>query len=152
MPSQGKASVLVLAENTADSDELLEALKERAAERPVVFTLVVPSEPDAAGVPDAAVADLEMPDVETPSELEEQVEEAAERLRAAGLEVEGRVGDADAVAAVEDAVNFGHYDDIIVSTPQRHVSKWLKVDLARRIEGMTELPVKYVAAEKSDEF
>jgi hypothetical protein len=146
------ASVLVLAENTANSDGLLSALKDRAAEGPVEFVLLVPGEPDVPAVPDSAVADLEMPDVETPQQLEDQVKEAVDRLRDEGLTVEGRVGDADAVAAVEDAVNFGDFQEIIVATPPRHVSRLLKVDTARRIEGMTDLPVKHVGADKSDEF
>lgn len=147
-----QASVLVLAEGTADSDELLEALRSRAAGGRVHFTLVVPGDPDVPALPDAAVADLELPDTEAPEELTEQVEEAVARLRDAGLEVEGRVGDADPVAAAADAVNFGEFDDIIVSTPPRHISRWLKADLAHRIEGETHLPVEYVAAEQSDEF
>jgi len=151
MPNE-KARVLVLAENTAQSDELLETLKERAAEGPAEFVLVIPGKPDVPAVPDAAVADLETPDVERPPELEEQIEEAVERLRSEGLEAEGRVGDADAVAAVEDATNFEEFHEIIVSTPPRRLTRLLKVDTARRIEGMTELPIKYVSAEKSDEF
>ena len=147
-----KESVLVIAEDTATSDGLLEALKERAAQGPVEFTLVVPGQPDVPAVPDAAVADLEMPDVETPSELEREVEEAVERLREAGLEVEGRVGDASPVAAAEDAVNFGDFHDIIVATPPRHLTKWLKLDVAHRLQGMTDLPVRLVEAEKADEF
>ena len=149
-----RAHVLVLAEKTADSDGLLEALRERAAAGPVEFTLVVPAEPDTSGAPDAAVADLEMPDASaSSSELEEELSAAVERLRSAGLDVsEGRVGDADPVAAVADAVNFGDFDDIIVSTPPTHLTRWLKLDVAHRIEGMTDLPIKHVTAEKSDTF
>jgi hypothetical protein len=147
-----KARVLVLAENTAASDGLRDALKDRATEGTVEFVLLVPGEPDVLAVPDAAVADLEMPDVETSPQLEEQVKEAVDRLREEGLTIEGRVGDADAVAAVQDAVNFGDFQEIIVSTPPRHLSRLLKIDTARRIEGMTDLPVTHVAAEKSDEF
>ena len=150
--SPEKASVLVLAENTANSEGLLAALKDRAAEGPVEFFLVVPGEPDVPAVPDSAVADLEMPDVEIPQQLEDQVKEAVDRLQEEGLNVEGKVGDADAVAAVEDAVNFGDFQEIIVATPSRHLSRLLRMDTARRIAGMTDLPVKHVGAEKSDEF
>lgn len=150
--SSEKASVLVLAEKTASSEDLLAALKDRAAEGPVEFLLVVPGEPDVPAVPDSAVADLEMPDVEIPQQLEDQVKQAVERLQQQGLNVEGRVGDADAVAAVQDAVNFADFQEIIVVTPPRHLSRLLRIDTARRIEGMTELPVKHIGAEKSDAF
>ena len=147
-----KSHVLVLAEHTGTSERLLEALKERAAQGPVRFMVVIPGEPHVRAVPDAAVADLEMPDVETPPQLEQELQEVLERLRAAGLEADGRVGDADAVAAVADSVNFEEFDQIIVSTPPKHLSKWLKIDLAHRIEGMTDLPVVSVPAEPADEF
>ena len=147
-----KTRLLVLAEHTATSERLLEVLRQRAAEGPVEYLLVIPGEPHVPGVPDAAVADLEMPDVETPPDLERELEESLEHLRAAGLEVEGQVGDADAVAAVADAVNFGDFDGVIVSTPAKHLSRWLKIDVAHRIEGMTDLPVEHVPAEPSDEY
>jgi len=56
------------------------------------------------------------------------------------------VGDPDAVAAVEDAVNFKDFDEIIVSTLPKHVSKWLKVDLPRRVERASGKPVTHVEA------
>jgi nucleoside-diphosphate-sugar epimerase len=70
-----------------------------------------------------------------------------ERLRAEGLEVDdGKVGDPDPVAAVEDAVNFKEFDEIIVSTLPKHLSKWLRLDLPHRVEHATGKPVTHVTA------
>ena len=147
-----KSRVLVLAEHTATSEPLLEALKRRTEQGPVEFLVVIPGEPNVPGVPDAAVADLEMPDVETPPDLERELEQALAHLRGAGLEVEGQIGDADAVAAVADAVNFADFDAVIVATPAKRLGRWLKIDVAHRIEGVTDLPVEHVPAEPSDEY
>ena len=133
-----KADVLVVANRTAGSPELLEALKERAARGPAKFHLLVPSTPHgvtwAASDPPACMSAA-------------HVRTAVERLRSEGLEVDdGKVGDPDPVAAVEDAVNFKEFDEIIVSTLPKHLSKWLKVDLPHRVERVTGKPVTHVTA------
>ena len=130
--------VLVVANRTAESDELLAAMKRRAEAGPVTFTLLVPATPH--GVAWAADMHSGSPDAEA------HMQGAVERLRAAGLDVEGKVGDPDPVAAVEDEVNFTQYDDAIVSTLPTHLSKWLKVDLPRRVERKTGLKVTHVIA------
>lgn len=133
----GKARVLVVANRTAESPELLEALRRRAAEGPVAFTLLVPATPHGV----AWAVDMHSGG----EEAEDHMQHAVEGLRAAGLEViEGKVGDPDPVAAVEDAVNFADYDEIVVSTLPARVSKWLKLDLPHRVERVTGLPVTHV--------
>jgi hypothetical protein len=83
-------------------------------------------------------------------EAEAHVRAAVERLRDEGLEVDdGKVGDPDPVAAVEDAVNFREFDEIIVSTLPRHISKWLKLDLPHRVERATGKPVTHVEASET---
>lgn len=130
--------VLVVANRTAESEELLEALKQRAADGPVEFTLLVPATPHGV----AWAADMHSGS----DDAEEHMTRAVERLRAAGLDVRGKVGDPDPVAAVEDEVNFTKYDDAIVSTLPTHLSKWLKVDLPRRVERKSGLKVTHVIA------
>jgi hypothetical protein len=43
-------------------------------------------------------------------------------------------------------VNFKEFDEIIVSTLPKHVSKWLKLDLPHRVERATGKPVTHVVA------
>jgi hypothetical protein len=138
-----RADVLVVANRTAGSPELLEALKERAARGPAKFHLLVPSTPHGV----SWVADMHSGS----SEAEEHVRAAVEQLRAAGLDVDdGKVGDPDPIAAVEDAVNFKEFDEIIVSTLPRHLSKWLRVDLPHRVEHATGKPVTHVTATETE--
>ncbi len=130
--------LIVAADRTAASDELLEAVRAHAEERGGSYTLVVPATPDGM----ARFAELD-PDTETAERL---LTQALERLRGAGIEIEGRTGDAEPVAAAEDAANQTSYDEAIVSTSRHPLSDVTKMDVASRIEGGTGLPVTHVTA------
>ncbi len=136
------ANVLVVANRTAESPELIEALRERAERGDAVFTLLVPSTPHGV----AWAADMHSGG----GEAEQHMQNAVERLRSAGVEVkEGKVGDPDPIAAVQDEVNFATYDEVIVSTLPGGISKWLKLDLPHRVERVTGLPVTHVTAHEA---
>jgi hypothetical protein len=136
------AKILVVANRTAESVELLEALRERAAQGDAEFTLLVPSTPHGV----AWAADMHSGG----SEAEGHMENAVERMRSAGLDVSGgTVGDPDPIAAVQDAVNFADYDEIVVSTLPGGISKWLKLDLPHRVERVTGLPTTHVIAHEA---
>jgi hypothetical protein len=128
-----QTKVLVIANQTAGSDELLAALKDRAAAGPIAFTLLVPAGPtgrDQAGA---------------------RLDAAVERMRAAGLEVQGVLAhDSDPLGAVHEAWDPASYDDIVVSTLPTGVSKWLQVDLPHRIAKLTDAPVKHVVARQPE--
>jgi hypothetical protein len=133
------ANVLVVANRTAESPELLEALKRRAEQGDVRFSLLVPATPHGV----AWAADMHSGG----DEADQHMQAAVERMRAEGLNVEGgKVGDPDPVAAVQDEVNFTKYDEIVVSTLPGGISKWLKLDLPHRVERATGLPVTHVTA------
>ena len=135
-----EAQVLVVANLGQASAQLLEALRKRAAEGPARFNLVVPATPHVPGVPDAAAPGIAAGE----EDAEEYVEEALERLRSAGLEVEGNIGDAEPLASIQDAVNLGHFDEVIISGRSGRVSRRLKTDLASKARHATGLPVRYV--------
>jgi GABA permease len=135
------ARVLVVANQTAESEELLAALNARAQQSPVEFTVLVPATPHGAAWATNMFAD------KGHAEAEEHMNAMVERLRSTGLDVKGaRVGDPDALAAICDETNFNEYDELIVSTLPLHVSKWLKLDLPSKAKAATGLPVMHVAA------
>jgi hypothetical protein len=137
--AEEKASVLVVANQTAESDELLAALRARAAKGPAEFTVLIPATPH--GIKWAANMHA------GEEEAEEHRTAMVERLRSGGLDVkDATVGDPDPLAAVQDVCNFGDYDEVIVSTLPLHVSKWLKVDLPHKVGHATGLPVTHVEA------
>ncbi len=103
--SSTPARVLVVAHKTATSQPLLDAIRERAQQGSCVFTLLVPSV--AHGL--HRVVD---PEEQGGGEAAAVLASALPALRAAsGAPVEGLVGDADPVAAVQDAINLhGPFD------------------------------------------
>jgi hypothetical protein len=126
-----KFSVLVVANVTAASDELLEALKRRAERGACGFTLLVPATGGGKAGREAARTELD---------------KALERMRGAGLEVEGLVGDADPVIAVHDMWDPRRFDEIVISTLPTGASRWLAVDLPHRVEKFTGVQVEHVVA------
>ena len=120
-----KRSALVVADVTASSGELVDALKGRTAGESTTFTLVVP----ATGGRAAAV---------------ERLAEALDYLRDQGLEVEGSVGHPDPLVAVIEAWDPGRHDEVIVATLPADISMWLHAGLPHRIEKLTGAPVSHV--------
>jgi hypothetical protein len=59
--------------------------------------------------------------------------------------VEGNVGDPEPLMAIHDAINLGHFDEIIISTLPLGISRWLKLDLISKTHGLG-LPVTHVEA------
>jgi hypothetical protein len=137
-----KSRVLVVANRTAESPELLDALKRRAGEGVCAFTLVVPATPHGL----AWAADMHAGGDEAEGHRKAFIDE----LRAEGLDVtEAKVGDPDPLAAVQDECNLEDYDEVIVSTLPLHISKWLRIDLPRKAEAATGLPVTHVVASEA---
>jgi hypothetical protein len=128
------ARVLVVAHRTAATPRLLEEVRARTRRSPCAFTLLVPRpywDPDT----DEASATLEL---------------AIPLLdAAAGGHVEGIVGDSDPFAAVQQVVERGGFDEVIISTLPARVSRWLRRDLPHRVEALG-LPVTVVTAEQSE--
>ena len=52
---------------------------------------------------------------------------------AAGSEVTGDIGDTEPLAAIQDSLNLGHHDQIIVSTLPLGVSRSLRHDLVSKV-------------------
>ena len=134
--------MLVIANRTAESPELLDALRARSVQGPCEFTLLVPSTPHGL----AWAADMHAGGVEAEQHRLAFVKE----LREEGLNVgEAKVGDPDPLAAIQDECNFHEYDELIVSTLPLRMSKWLHVDLPRKAGAATGLPVTHVIGSES---
>jgi hypothetical protein len=119
-------SLLVVANVTAGSDELIDSLRDRAEQGACRFTLVMP----ASG-----------------AEARTRLDAALERMREAGLDnVEGRVGDPDPIVAVMDVWDPMKFDEIVVSTLPTGSSRWMGIDLPHRLEKLTSVPVRHVVS------
>jgi hypothetical protein len=124
------ARVLIVAHKTADSQNLIDAVAQRVAAGPSRFTLLVPTSPRGLH----RVTDPE----------DHGVAEAMGRLsaalpllsRAAGSEVVGMIGGHEPLAAVQDALNILGFDEVIVSMLPARVSRWLHLDLPRKVSAL----------------
>jgi hypothetical protein len=135
MEASSSARVLVVAHKTAATPALLAAVRRRAADGPAAFHLLVP-DPHPPGL---------HPDL---TEGEQVLALALPLLsEAAGAPVEGTVSPRhDPMDAIEETLHDADYDEIILSTLPRAVSRWLHLDLPRRVAHLG-LPVTTVVAQ-----
>ena len=134
------ARILVVANKTAATPSLLDAVRERAARGPCRFTLLVPNATHGLH----KVVD---PEDQSQSEAETVIELALPLLEeAAGSEVDAMIGVPEPLAAIQDAVNIHGFDEIIISTLPKRVSRWLRLDLPHKAAGLG-LPVTTVTAQ-----
>ena len=119
--------LLVVANRTVDSPELLDALRSRAESGPLHVTMLAPS----------TYAER--------TQAQRRLQSAAASLEAAGIQAEGMVGDADPIVAVQEAWNPGRYDEVIVCTLAAGASQWLQVDLQHRVAKLTDCQVRHVS-------
>ena len=141
MESSAPARVLVVAHKTAATPALLDAVRQRAAQGPAKFTLLVPNA--AHGL--HRVID---PEDVGKSEAEQVLALALPLLEeAAGSPVEGIIGDPSQMNVIQDAIKMHGFDEVIISTLPAKVSKWLRLYLPSKVAGMG-LPVTTVTAKE----
>jgi len=139
MPDIAPARVLLVANRTAATEGLAEAVRARVRRGPAVFHLVVPAHPHG-------LHKLVDPQDGDAGEAEHALAEALPLLSdAAGSEVTGHVGDAEPLMAISDAINAAPHDEIVISTLPRRISRWLHLDLVSKARGLG-LPVTHVEA------
>ena len=139
--------VLVVANQTVSSDELVAAVLVRNARGPCHFTVVVPATP-------LSNQELALRHSEHPGAVAYEsgpvaiarmrLAKAMDRLAEASISCSGDIGDPDPFKAVEIALHSHSFDDVIVSTLPRRVSRWLAQDLPHRIARHFDVPVTHV--------
>lgn len=132
---------LVLAHQTANSPELVAALKELAGrETGSTFTLVVPAAPLSYwGTWEENRAH---------AFAEEQAESAVRALELAGVPgVRTIIGNRYPMDALADELRDGPgYDELVICTLPAGVSRWLKLDLPHQAARRFGVPVTHVVA------
>jgi hypothetical protein len=130
MPSTAPTRVLITARRTADSPSLVAAVARRAAQGPSTFTLLVPAV--AHGL--HRVVD---PEDHGRAEAEARLAAALPILsEAAGAPVAGVIGSHEPLAAIQDALNLLGFDEVIVSMLPARLSRWLHLDLPRKVRAL----------------
>jgi flavin-binding protein dodecin len=146
---------LIVANRTVGSTALERAVSERVAAGGAEFHVLVPvvlgawsmgagMDPVSGYADSAGVADLHE---EADREAHARLDEVLARLERAGVVATGEVGSSDPLAAVEGVLQRGSFDEVIVATLPAPVSRWLRLDLPRRIERRSGLPVTHIEVE-----
>jgi len=141
LPSDRLAHVLVVAHKTAATPALLAAIRQRATCGPARFHLLVPNPAEHAELTDAERRQKHT-DAEHVLVLALPLIDAAAG-GAAGGSVSTRH---DPMDAIEETLQGGDFHEIILSTLPHSISRWLHVDLPRRVEHLG-VPVTIVTAE-----
>jgi hypothetical protein len=123
-------NVLVVANQTILSPELLDKIRARSKQGRASFLFVAPSS-DGVAQPEA----------------DRRLRRALSVLRVEGIDVHGQVVHPDPYTAAMDAVNDERIDEIIVSTLPSARSGWMRRDLIERLKTDTHLPVEHVESD-----
>ncbi len=145
----------VIANQTLQRAELADELRKRIEAGPSSFCLLVP-DTRAADYPGVAAAagvlqpsmTWWMTDYRGPATDEQASTQARQRLGqmladlgALGVPVEGDLGSAQPAETMEKVFTDHRFDEIIVATLPRPVSRWLRADLPHRAGRRFGLPV-----------
>jgi hypothetical protein len=133
-------AILVVANETLVSDELVAAVRRRSERGPIRVAVVAPVMPPREGY--VVYRDSRR------AAAGRRLERVLEALRAAGIPAHGGVFEDEPLAAVKDVLASEGIDEIIVSTHPETKSGWLRrnlVDEIRRAAG--ERPVEHVVSE-----
>jgi hypothetical protein len=129
---------LAVANRTASGDELLDALKAKAAKEPDkrerLFLVIVPREGGDGSATRRARTRLAL---------------VLRRLRDAGLTASGMTGDPDPYTAIMNVLQVFRVDDIVISTFAETKSGWLRADLIERVRNATGKDVEHVVQTES---
>ena len=147
---------LVVANQTLGGRELREEIRKRVAAGDSSFYVLVPDTRAAHyHVVPAAGGLVPMPSLATgyggPETDEEATEEARGRLSRmladlaeSGVRAEGHLGSPRPLEAIEEALRDHDFDEVIVATLPKRISRWLGSDVPHQVERRFGLPVTTV--------
>jgi GABA permease len=137
--------VLVMANQTVDSDELLDELRRIGADRAAKYYVVVPASPIATGVA-AKHGPLDVM-VATEEAARARLDYTLLTLRSENLDVDGALGDFRPLRALANAVDTFHPDQIVISTLPLEDSVWHRFEVVDRARAEhSDIPVSHVVA------
>lgn len=145
MESSSPAHILVVAHRTAATPALLDAIRARVARGPAWFHLLVPNPSPGDWHPVSAERRRKITEAEQVlARAVPLIEEAAHRPTDGSVSTRH-----DPMDAIEEVLHKGDFDEIILSTLPLGVSRWLHIDLPRRVAHLG-LPVTTVIAEERE--
>ncbi|HUL99815.1 MAG TPA: amino acid permease [Mycobacterium sp.] len=137
--------VLVLANQTVDSDELLNELRHIGTARDATYLVVVPESPIETGVA-ATHGPLDVWEA-TQRAAQDRLDNTLTTLRSENLDADGMLGDQRPLRALANAVDTFHPDQIIISTLPLEESVWHRFEVIDRARAeYPAIPITHVIA------
>jgi hypothetical protein len=128
--SVGESSVLLVAGTPDAAASLASAVRERRARRRARFTLLVPAV--AHGL--HRVVD---PEDQCCAEAERTISSLRPSLEAAaGEPIPAVIGSHEPLAAIEDALNLGNFDEIVLVARSGRLARGAHLDLASKVKAL----------------
>jgi len=118
---------LVVATKTVATPDLVNRLKERAADRPHRYTIVCPRAEDVSE-----------------AEIVRDLASTLAELYRADVDATGQPMSPDPFLAVKNAIEHYRIDEVLISTFAGEGSRWLEEDLIGRVREITEKQVEHI--------
>ncbi|HYX94457.1 MAG TPA: amino acid permease [Geodermatophilus sp.] len=145
IPTAKPHRVLVLANETADSVELLDELRRLGADSATSYYVVVPASPVETGAA-ATHGPLDVAEA-TQQAAEARLQYTLSALRSENLEADGALGDYRPLRALANGVETFHPDQIVIATLPPEYSVWHRFEVVDRARAeYSTLPVTHVVA------
>jgi GABA permease len=137
--------VLVMANQTVDSDELLDELRRIGADTTASYFVVVPASAIETGVA-ATHGPLDVMEA-TDRAARARLDHTLSTLWAEDLDADGALGDYRPLRALANAVDTFHPDQIVISTLPLEESVWHRFEVIDRARAEhSDIPVSHVVA------
>jgi GABA permease len=145
VPTAAPHRVLVLANETANSLELLDELRRIGADSAASYYVVVPASPIETGVA-ATHGPLDVMEA-TQQAAEARLQHTLSALRSDNLDADGALGDLRPLRALAEGVDTFHPDQIVIATLPPEYSVWHRFEVVDRARAVySDLPVTHVVA------
>jgi len=132
--------ILVVANETVDGTVLHEAIRFRARNVGGEVLVVAPAL-------DTRLRHW-MPDSDgARRDAEQRLARSLDRLRSAGIQARGQIGDSDPLQAIADALLVFAADEIVIATHPERRSEWLAGDLVARARVRFDAPVLHIVVD-----
>ena len=134
--------IVVVANETLVSPSVIEAVRRRAEDAGAAVALVVPA------LSSSRIAHVLTADVPSArARAEERLERSLRALAASGVRACGEVGDADPLAALDDAIRLFEPLEVIVATHPPERSHWLERRVVSRARARYALPITHLVVD-----
>jgi GABA permease len=143
-PTAKPHRVLVLANETANSGELLDELRRIGADTAAKYFVVVPASPIETGVA-ATHGPLDLAEA-TQQAAQQRLDYTLTTLHSDNLDADGALGDYRPLRALANAVDSFHPDQIVIATLPPEYSVWHRFDVVDRARAEFGVPVTHVVA------